>query len=72
MKATLTFNLPEDNHEFQAAVNGKEYYNALFEIKEQIRQIWKYREFTEGQYDLIDEIYTLVCDEISKLKQPEL
>lgn len=72
MQAQLIFNLPDDSYDFQAAVNGKEYYNALFEIKEQVRQIWKYREFTEGQYDLIDEIYTLICDEISKLKQPEL
>lgn len=70
MKAVLEFNLPDDKYDFQVAVNGEEYLNTLLEIKERIRQIWKYREFTDGQYDLIDEIYTLVCDEIAKLKQP--
>ena len=70
MKAVLEFNLPDDKYDFQVAVNGEEYLNTLLEIRERVRQIWKYRELTDGQYEIIDEVYVLVCDEITKLKQP--
>ena len=70
MKAILEFNLPDDKYDFQVAVNGEEYLNTLLEIRERVRQIWKYRELTDGQYEIIDEVYVLVCDEITKLKQP--
>jgi hypothetical protein len=36
MKATLTFTLPDDEAEFQAAVDGHKYKAALWEISQRI------------------------------------
>ena len=36
MKATLTFTLPDDESEFQAAVDGPKYRAALWEISQRI------------------------------------
>lgn len=43
MKATLTFDLPEDKQEHNMAVNAGNYYCALWDIKEDlIRKYYKY------------------------------
>jgi hypothetical protein len=44
MKATLTFNLPEDNEEFNRAVKAADYYVCLFEIYQYLRREIKYNE----------------------------
>jgi hypothetical protein len=36
MKATLTFTLPDDEAEFQAAVDGPKYRTALWEISQRV------------------------------------
>jgi hypothetical protein len=33
MKATLQFDLPQENHEFHIATNAVHYHNALFHIR---------------------------------------
>lgn len=42
MKATLEFNLPEDDIEFQEAVKGSQYHNAIWEMKQWFRSQIKY------------------------------
>lgn len=42
MKATLEFNLPEEQAEFEHAVRGREFYCALDDIKQAIRSALKY------------------------------
>jgi hypothetical protein len=44
MKATLTFNLPEDNEEFNRAVKAADYYVCLFEFHQYLRTQLKYDE----------------------------
>jgi hypothetical protein len=44
MKATLTFNLPEDNEEFNRAVKSADYYVCLFDFNQFIRRELKYNE----------------------------
>jgi len=66
MKAILEFNLPEDGDEFRYAVNGQEYYIALNNIREDVRQIWKYRELPEEQWNLVDEIYQIINQRINE------
>lgn len=57
MKARLTFNLPDDQHEFDLAVQGSNMYSALWDISQELRTMWKYREYeTEKEYALIDSI----------------
>ena len=42
MKATLEFNLPEDQEEFNHATNGFNYYMALVEMDQWLRAEYKY------------------------------
>jgi hypothetical protein len=65
-KATLEFNLPEDGDDFRYAINGEEYYIALRNIREDVRQIWKYRALQNDQFDLVDEIYQMINQRINE------
>jgi hypothetical protein len=56
MKATLKFNLPEDQFEFDCAVKSTKMVFALTEIKEEIRSFIKYQELKENQYEIIDKL----------------
>lgn len=42
MKATLTFDLPEDMIEFEKASKAANYHLALWDLNEQLRQYEKY------------------------------
>jgi hypothetical protein len=55
MKATLKYNLPEDEFEFNNAVKSMKMYFALTEIKEEIRSVLKYGELRDEQYKFIEE-----------------
>jgi len=44
MKATLEFNLPEDNEEFNRAVKSADYYVCLFDFYQYLRREMKYNE----------------------------
>jgi hypothetical protein len=44
MKATLTFNLPEDNEEFNRAVKAADYYVCLFDLFQYLKREIKYNE----------------------------
>jgi hypothetical protein len=66
MKAILEFNLPEDGDEFRYAVNGQESCIALHNIREDVRQIWKYRVLQNDQFDLVDEIYQMINQRINE------
>ena len=56
MKATLKYNLPEDEFEFNNAVKSMKMYFALTEIKEELRAIWKYEELKENQFEMVERI----------------
>jgi hypothetical protein len=69
MKAVLEFNLPDDAEDFHYAVNGEAYHEALNNIRENVRQIWKYRELPEEQWNLVDEIYQMINQRINEGEQ---
>ena len=62
MKASLEFNLPEDQNEFDDAVNATKYIAALHDIKNHVRSVWKYGELSDDTYKVVDEIYKHICD----------
>lgn len=66
MKAVLEFNLPEDGDDFRYAINGEAYREALYNIKEDVRQIWKYNSLPQEQFDLVDRIYQMICQRINE------
>lgn len=42
MKATLEFNLPEDQQQFTSATNANKYASILWDIRQEIRGILKH------------------------------
>jgi len=54
MKATLQFDLPEENDEFTLAIKGKKYWNAIYDFEDVLRKWWKYddsifKKFKDGK-----------------------
>ena len=56
MDATLKYNLPEDQFEFESAVKSTKMFFALTEIKDELRAIWKYEELKENQFEMVERI----------------
>lgn len=56
MKATLEFNLPEDDAEFYCATKGTAMLNALWEMKQELRTLYKYSELTDEQFKMVERI----------------
>lgn len=56
MKATLEFNLPEDQDEFNFATRGSNYYIILWDIDQWLRSKMKYDDtLTDGQYEAYEK-----------------
>lgn len=55
MKAILEFDLPEDNQEFQASVNGTKYQGAIWDFDQWLRSEMKYGELPNEKYKAYDE-----------------
>jgi hypothetical protein len=56
MYATLKYNLPDDQFEFDCAVKSTKMVFALTEIKDELRAIWKYEELKENQFEMVERI----------------
>jgi hypothetical protein len=56
MKATLEFNLPEDEVEYYCATKGTAMLNVIWEIKEELRGLRKYSELEDNQYEIVEKI----------------
>lgn len=56
MKAKLTFNLPEDQAEFDFAVQGGKMYSVLWDISQELRTLWKYEELKQEEWDMVERI----------------
>jgi hypothetical protein len=73
MKATLTFNLPEEQHEFANATQGAKMRSVLWELDQWLRAKLKYEELSDEQYDAFkqtrDELRRLLIEENIDLDQ---
>jgi hypothetical protein len=58
MKATLTFNLPDEQEEFNTAVHASDALYVIGQIDERMRQIVKYEEHTDAVYDIVSKLRT--------------
>jgi hypothetical protein len=71
MKAKLTFNLPEDQAEFDFAVQGSNMYSALWDISQELRTLWKYEELSDQEWKMVerirDKFYEILDDHQIKL-----
>lgn len=63
MKAILEFNLPEEQVEFDLAVNGNKWSFVAWKIDQELRSKIKYSEsITEEQRDIYQEVRNLIND----------
>lgn len=64
MKATLTFNLYEEQEEFEHACKGSYYNTALEEIRQFVRQKLKYSELSELEIKIYEEVQEAIYNAI--------
>jgi len=60
MIATLQYNLPDEQGEFDAAINGRKALSALWDIDQACRSLLKHGEPTEGQAELAERIREMI------------
>lgn len=62
MKATLEFNLPDDQQEYDLANNGLNFWNVLWELDQDLRTKTKYApdDLPPDKYDAYQEIRDLL------------
>jgi hypothetical protein len=67
MKATITFSLPEEDHEYRNAVEGAKMRSILWDIDQWLRAKLKYEDLTDAQYDAFkqtrEELRKLLIEE---------
>ena len=68
MKAILEFKLPDDQSEYELAVNAPKMYNALWDIKQLIRSKLKHNSdsLTDAelkQWEIMKDEFYLILDE---------
>ncbi len=56
MKARLTFNLPEDKHEWENAMRADAMFCALWDLSQELRTLWKYEELSEEEWNMVERI----------------
>jgi hypothetical protein len=54
MKATIEYNLPEDQFEYDNAVKSMKMWSALTEIEHELRRQLKCEDLKENQYEIIE------------------
>jgi hypothetical protein len=58
MKATIEFNLPDDQNEYELANNASKWYSICWDIKQEIRKNLKYNDkLTEEEYKIYEQLY---------------
>jgi hypothetical protein len=64
MKATLEFNLPEEQAEHYFAIKGADILNVLWELKAELRSMLKYGELPEQQYEIVEKIQNFLLSSL--------
>ena len=65
MKATLEFNLPEDQAEHYCAIKGADMLNVLWELKAELRGMLKYGELPDKQYEIVEKIQDFLLSSLN-------
>ena len=56
MKATLEFNLPDEEAEYYCATKGQAMLNVLWEMQSELRKLWKYEELNADEQLIVERI----------------
>ncbi len=66
MTATLTFDLREDQHAFDCAVNGVKYYDMIADVLQHIRNIQQNEKLTAEQHKMLGRIWDWMHNELNE------
>lgn len=65
MKATLKFNLPEEQYQFESAVNGCQWHDLISDLDEKLRQDIKHKHYKDKTVgEGLENIRKYILDEI--------
>lgn len=67
MKATLTFNLPEDQVEYEYTLNAARYKDALSEIMNMMRRKDKFNDYDGMTAEIVGQLYDDMCEIVEGL-----
>jgi len=67
MNGILEFNLPEENDDFQAALNGHNYKSAIWDFDQLLRSEMKYKELSIETY----QAYEWCREELRKILEQD-
>ena len=62
--AILRYRLPDEQHEFDAAMQGQRARGILWDIDQHCRKLLKYGEPSEGQIELAEQIRGMIPAEM--------
>ena len=68
MKATLTFNLPEDQVEYEYTLNAVRYKDALSEIMNMMRRKDKFNDYDGMTAEIVAQLYDDMCEIVEGLE----
>jgi hypothetical protein len=68
MKATLTFNLPAEQVEYEYTLNAARYKDALSEIMNMMRKKDKWNNYDGMTAEVIAELYDEMCEIVEGLE----
>jgi hypothetical protein len=66
MKAKLTFNLPEDEHEYYCATKGMDMFSVLWQINQELRKLYKYEELNEDECKIVERLQDYLNDSLNE------
>ncbi len=67
MKATLTFNLPDDAVEYEYTLNAARYKDALSDIMSMMRKKYKWNEYDGMTAEVVAQLYDEMCEIVQDL-----
>ena len=67
MKATLEFNLPDDQEDFNHATNGFNYYMALVEMDQWLRGEYKYNG-NQDMWEAREKLREIISENFVKIE----
>ena len=56
MKATIEFNLPEDQNNYKWATNGYNYFSVLYNFREYLRNKLKHEDLSDDRIFVVEQI----------------
>jgi hypothetical protein len=65
MKAILEFNLPEDEAEYYCANKGTAMLNVLWELRDELRKMYKYEELNEDEWKIVERMRDFLNDSLN-------